>query len=111
TESGILVNSGGGNFVVGNYVGTDVTGSTALANGTALHGDGAIKINNSPSNTIGGFTPLAGTGLGNVLSGNNAYGVYITGSIATGNKVQGNLIGLKANGLEALPNPSGSQLF
>jgi CSLREA domain-containing protein len=82
-----------GNLVQGNYIGTNATGSAAIPNGMGL----AIY---SPENTIGG----AGGGAGNLISGNLANGVNFYGSDATGNTVQGNLIGTDADGTMDLGN-------
>ena len=52
---------------------------------------------------IGGVTEEAR----NVISGNNDNGIWIQGNgplIADGNKVQGNFIGLAANGTDPLGN-------
>ena len=77
-----------GNVVAGNYIGTDATGTLALGN----HNDGV---------TITSSGNLIGTN--NVISGNTSGGVFLT-SGASGNLVQGNLIGLTAAGANALPN-------
>src|SRR5205085_760950 len=55
-----------GNVVLGNFIGTDYTGSAALGNG-----DGVALNDGSSSNTIGGTA----AGAGNVISGNDSYGV------------------------------------
>ena len=70
----------------GNYIGTDATGGVALGNG----GNG-VSIDDADDNTLGGTA----TGAGNVISENALAGVYISGS-ATGNDVQGNVIGADA---------------
>jgi len=93
-----LYNGATGNLVQGNYIGTDVTGTADLGNSWV-----GVDIGNAPSNTIGGTT----TGARNVISGNDNSGVYIGGSSATGNQVQGNYIGTDVNGTAALGN-SGS---
>ena len=88
--------SGSGAIVQGNYIGTDVTGTRALANSFA-----GITIS-SVNNTIGGTAP----GAGNVISGNRT-GIQLGGFISinlTGNTIQGNLIGLNALGTAQLPN-------
>ena len=88
-----------GNVVAGDYIGTDVTGTVAIANGTG------VEIDTSASgNTIGGLTSTPGTGLGNVISGNTNDGVEIADSGTTGNVVAGNLIGLDAAGSAAIGN-------
>jgi parallel beta-helix repeat protein len=87
------------NAVLGNYVGTDVTGGLALENGTGL------SVNGS-ANTIGG----PGDGAGNLVSGNDNDGIRIIPAAGAlmgspvGNRVEGNLIGTDADGTTALPN-------
>jgi parallel beta-helix repeat protein len=83
------------NVVSGNYIGTDVTGASALPNDS----DG-VEISSAPDNLIGGDTP----GERNVISGNGEGGVYISSPDATGNVVSGNYIGVDATGAAALPN-------
>lgn len=90
------------NVVLGNFIGTDAGGSAAIGNGL----DG-VMIDEADNNTIGG----SAEGAGNVLSGNGDYGVYLFGASATGNVVQGNLIGLNADGTAALGNGSHGTLL
>jgi titin len=85
---------GSGNKVIGNYVGTDATGTKALENGDA--GVYASETNN----TIGGTT----AGARNVISANAQEGVEIYGAGATGNRVLGNYIGTDKSGTKALGN-------
>ena len=59
------------NVVEGNYIGTDVRGTTQLANGA----DGVDIFAGAMNNVVGGTA----TGDGNVISGNGASGVVITG--------------------------------
>jgi hypothetical protein len=92
TTGGVVV-SGKSNQVQGNYIGTDATGSAALANDTGVIITGA-------DNTIGGKTAA----VRNVISGNTTGGITITGN---GNEVLGNLIGTDAAGTAALPNGTG----
>ncbi|HEV3083012.1 MAG TPA: hypothetical protein VGY66_24720, partial [Gemmataceae bacterium] len=82
-----------GNLVEGNYVGTDASGSVPVANfdGIALSGTG---------NTIGG----AAAGAGNVISGNVRIGVAM--GFAFNDVVEGNLIGVNAQGTGRLTNGS-----
>ena len=67
-----------GNRVIGNYIGTDVTGAADLGNTS----DGVI-ISQAPNNIIGGTT----AGERNLISGNDQNGVQIFGAASTGNKV------------------------
>lgn len=83
--------TGTGNLVLGDYVGTDLTGATALANGA----DGVAVFGNN--NTVGG----SAAGAGNLISGNAHNGVDLVGS---GNQVLGNRVGTNAAGAAALGN-------
>jgi parallel beta-helix repeat protein len=91
SAEGIILN-GPSNVIQGNYIGTDVTGANARANASF-----GIWLK-SPANLIGGTN----AGNGNVISGGNDTGIYISGT--GGNIVQGNLIGLTATGNKALGN-------
>ncbi len=95
-----LISGGGGIFiprgqVVGNYIGTDVTGMVALGN----PGEGILTT----GATIGGTTPQAR----NVISGNSSYGVLLVGD---GSRVQGNYIGVGSDGNQAIPNAQGIEI-
>lgn len=85
--------------VQGNTIGTDVTGTTALANGA----DG-ILVNGSDENTIGGTA----SGAANLISGNGGSGIHFSFVPGIGhpvrNHVEGNLIGTARNGHDALGN-------
>lgn len=83
------------NVVLGNLVGTDASGTSALGNS----GNG-ILISESPDNTIG----AAGDNFSNLVSGNQGAGVRILGTTATGNQVLGNRIGTDIAGTAALGN-------
>ncbi|MGI9107393.1 MAG: carboxypeptidase regulatory-like domain-containing protein [Pyrinomonadaceae bacterium] len=95
TNGVLLQNNGAANNTVqGNYIGTDVTGASALPNIFS-----GINLINASNNRIGGSAP----GAGNVISG-NVRGLLIQSSAATGNVVQGNLIGVNAVNGGALGN-------
>ena len=98
--NGISIDTNGGNFIQGNYIGTDVAGTADLGNG----GSG-VALEGSTSNTIGGTEP----GAANLLSGNDGAGVALF-SGATGNQVLGNLIGTDVNGITALDNKHGIEI-
>ena len=90
-----------GTLIAGNYIGTNLTGTAAIAN----TGDGVRIIGTGlANNTIGGVTATPGTGAGNVISGNTGEGIEINGPGASGNVVAGNLIGTDVTGEAALPN-------
>ena len=83
------------NLVEGNFIGTDVKGTTALGNslyGVDLFAGGGVQT--VTNNTIGGVAP----GTDNLISANAVSGVRISGSGATGNLVEGDLIGTNAAG-------------
>jgi hypothetical protein len=90
---GIILH-GLGNMVQGNTIGTDLTGTQALGNGS--HG---VYLETAFSSQIGGPEP----GAGNLISGNRGSGVYIILS-GFGNLVQGNRIGTDVSGTLPLGN-------
>ncbi len=98
---GIYVQQASGNVIVGNYIGTDGTGLLDLGNT-----DRGIQIESGSDNTtIGGNTASAR----NVISGNNSDGIIISdgaspGTGTTGTIVEGNYIGVGADGVTALGN-------
>ena len=94
--------------VQSNYIGTDVTGTVAVGNGTAITQGtsifwAAVSVT-CPHALIGGTNP----GEGNLISGNgiSAPGYFMNGiyAVGTGIRVLGNFIGTTAAGTAALPN-------
>jgi CSLREA domain-containing protein len=107
-----------GNFVLGNWMGVDIGGNIALVTnvgGTNLFGNGSgIVISGSSNNQIGGTTPAER----NVIAGNNCQGINIINTLSSGtlvqssgNKVQGNYIGLNATGTDMVIDPTGGPKF
>jgi len=97
----VLLGVGATNIpVLGNFIGTDITGTQAIGNGLngVLLGKAGGKAA-SISNFIGGVNP----GEGNLISGNHKNGVQIKG-FSTGNLIRGNLIGTDITGNNPLPN-------
>ena len=101
------------NIVAGNYVGTDVTGTLAVPNGstpitrggTDLTGDGIAIESGASDNLIGtDGSSVDNSGERNIVSGNDNNGVEIGGSGSDGNVVAGNYIGLSPSGALAVPN-------
>jgi CSLREA domain-containing protein len=93
-ESNLVVSNSNGNQIIGNYVGTDKSGTKALGNG----GNG-VFLADAFGTVIGGTTASSR----NVISGNNDSGINVSaGSQET--KVLGNRIGTTANGTGALGN-------
>ncbi len=83
-----------GNQVVGNYLGVNAAGTSAIAN------QDGVRLDACSGNTIGGTT----AGAGNLISG-NTWGVRFVSASST-NVVRGNAIGLSAGGA-ALANNVG----
>jgi titin len=83
------------NFVQGNFLGLNVSGNAALANG----GAGVVIGGGCSSNAVGG-----GVGFRNIISGNLNSGVIVQNTNTTANFVQGNTIGLDATSTQPVPN-------
>jgi hypothetical protein len=94
---GIFINRASGIQVVGNFIGTDQSGTAALGNY-----DGVCLFQGANGNTVGGTS----TGSANVISGNAHYGVDLAFG-ASGNVVLGNLIGTDKTGTASLGNRAG----
>lgn len=88
---GIALSGTGGHTVQANFIGTDVTGMTALGNDTG------ISVSAGKKNVIGGSFTAAR----NVISGNAQFGIVFSGGTSE-NVVQGNLIGTNEFGPEGL---------
>ncbi len=90
-QDGITIFSGNNNVIQGNYIGTNALGNAAVGNGSA-------GINTRGTGTlIGGDVEDAG----NLISG-NFRGIDLFSAVGT--IIQGNRIGLNANGTAALGN-------
>ena len=111
---GIVLLGAGDNTIQGNYLGTDAAGEEALGNASAID-------LLSAHNTIGGPRPEDR----NIISGNAAFnGIQLGGTEyysgtqywgvvpgVDGNVIQGNYIGLNAEGDAALPNACGIYIW
>src|SRR5437667_1959242 len=95
TANGLAIQGGGSSSVEGSFIGTDTGGTADLGNVK----DG-ILVKDSPNNVVGGSV----SGTGDLISGNNQYGVEVTGNTATGNAVRGNLIGTDRSGSLSVGN-------
>ena len=85
--------------IVGCFIGTGASSLADLGNGAA----GVHVFAGVANTTIGG----TGTSAGNVIVANGVAGILISGVDTTGSQVEGNLIGLRADGTAALPNAIG----
>lgn len=84
-----------GNFIEGNYIGLDATGSKSMGNGSA-----GILLSSTSGNTIGGTN----SSMRNVISANDDAGIYVTGVGTSGNLIAGNYLGTDTSGTSAHPN-------
>ena len=92
--SGLWINGHNGNTISGNYVETDPTGNTFADSANASVP--VVVVGNS--NHVGGTNP----GDRNVLAGGHGFGSSTLTIAGTGNVVQGNYIGVSADGTSAL---------
>ncbi len=95
---GIIIhgNASTGNKIYGNYIGTDITGDTAIDRNSA-----GIQLYDSASyNEIGGVS----ANMGNLISGNDDYGIVMYGTQTSYNSVLNNYIGVKSDLQTALDN-------
>jgi CSLREA domain-containing protein len=83
------------NHIVGNYLGTDPTGTQDRGNGWGIY-----IFWGAHDNTIGGTEPEGR----NLISGNDQGGIGLFSVGADDNRIVGNLIGTDAQGSEALGN-------
>jgi parallel beta-helix repeat protein len=88
-----LSNGTSSNIIVGNFIGTDVSGVLDFGN----LGNG-IYIEHGDSNTIGGTDPSDV----NLISGNELHGISIFNGV--GNSITGNKIGIDVSGTTAIGN-------
>lgn len=80
------------NVIQGNYIGTDISGLTVLANGVS--GYGLTLFGGCQGNQI----------LGNVIAASVNQGIFIADPGTSGNVIQGNDIGVGSDGVTALGN-------
>jgi titin len=95
---GIYLYNAVSNYLSGNFIGTSPDGGSARGNTYGLY-----LVGTSSGNVIGGDAP----GQGNIISGNTIMGISLE---ADANTIQGNTIGLAADGLTPLPNRTGIYL-
>lgn len=100
TQDGMYIRSGAtGTVIVGNYIGTDVTGNADLGSNR----NGITLI--TGYNTVGGLSEEAR----NVISGNNQIGIWLVNG-ASNNLIVGNYIGTDRYGTSEIGNSIGIRL-
>lgn len=95
-----------GNRIIGNYIGTDITGTQSIPNARG----GVLILYGAHNNDIG----TDAVGEGNIISGNGQYGVYLQGNTedpVVSNSIKGNYIGVDVTGNAALPNSAGVMML
>ncbi len=90
--------------ILGNLIGTDVTGTLPIPNS----GTGVVSANNNVTNLV-----VGAPGAGNVISGNSGSGtpsaIYLISGVS-GSVIQGNLVGTDVTGTLPLGNTFGIQV-
>jgi len=94
--SGIEIVSGNRNNILGNFIGTDASGTLPLGNLQS----GVLIAAGATNNVVGG----APDATRNIISGNGQRGIEITGTGTSGNQVQNNFIGVDVSGTAAVGN-------
>lgn len=97
SANGIRIVGGRNNLVLGNLIGTDAAGATAVTNKYA----GVVLDAGASFNQIGSALYR------NIISGNNGSGGYVNGATSTSNSFYYNYIGTDITGRKALGNGSG----
>lgn len=90
------------NTIIGNYIGTDATGTADQGIGI----DGILLGPGAENNTIGGPSDAER----NIISANNACGIRLFGATTTGNLIEGNYIGTDRTGTTPLGNGLGIEI-
>lgn len=88
--AGIEIQTGGGNRIEGNFIGTDASGAQRRSN--------FFGVSVGAGNTVGGTSLEAR----NVISGNRGRGVASYSGF--GNRIEGNIIGTGKDGISSLGN-------
>ncbi|MBX3080627.1 MAG: right-handed parallel beta-helix repeat-containing protein [Anaerolineae bacterium] len=101
-ERSILIKTGSGNYVEGSYLGTDATGNTIAGQATV-----SLWIEDSSNNTIGGLTAAHR----NIIVRVGLHSTVGDGTNTSGNKIQGNYIGVGADGNTKLGTSNGVIIF
>jgi hypothetical protein len=88
TINGLVLSTANSNQILGNFIGTNRVGNAAVANS-----NNGLELDNAVGNSV----------IGNLISGNSVNGVSIVNN-SSGNPIQGNRIGVAADGTTGLAN-------
>jgi hypothetical protein len=98
SAGGIRLQTGGGNWIYGNYIGTNFAGDARVANTRGIWIDGGSSANRIGTNADG----VNDVAERNVISANVEQNIWIYQPATTGNLIMGNYIGLNAAGTAAV---------
>ncbi len=102
--AGIRLETGGTNWILGNHIGLDPTGTTRAANAKGIWIEAGSSANRIGTDADG----VADAAERNVISGNVQENIAIFGTNSVGNRIMGNFIGLNAAGTAAIGTNSQS---
>lgn len=109
-ETALLVQLGAGGdriVMLGNRIGTDASGTAAIANAQGVVLQQLNETGAGPEWIIGGPEP----GAGNLIAGSTGAGIFIDNQSGSDGawrmRIQGNAIGTSSDGLSAIPNQVG----
>jgi len=100
TFDGIIIGGSDHNIVAGNFIGTNLNGTTAMPNRRGVYIAGGSSSNIIGTNGDG----IADAEEGNLISGNLYAGVYISDTNSIKNVIAGNYIGTNFDGTAAIGN-------
>jgi uncharacterized protein (DUF2141 family) len=98
SAGGIRLQTGGDNWIYGNYIGTNFAGDTRVANTRGIWIDNGSSNNRIGTNADG----VNDAAERNVISANVEQNIWIYQPATTGNLIMGNYIGLNAAGTAAV---------
>lgn len=103
-EHGVLIRASDC-VIAGNYIGTNASGTQAIPNA----GFGIVILSGAKNNIVGtnGDASPGDANEGNLISGNNKWGIVIANTGTQWNRVAGNRIGTDFLGTSPLPNQTG----